>query len=197
MEMAMCRLFYLISCVLAALTALGACGSRLLPATPAGLAFQPGRYVKESYFAPDFKPVDATYAFNAFTVTAAREVPAEEFLELFREELVRAWRAQGLRTSSGKKTCRLSGTIHHLSVKGARFRFLTGRLHATIALSGTITRGEQVLFTFRDQINMSSPQAPGSAAPQEKILLLRQLARETVHHLLNELLLHGPTDDSG
>ncbi len=193
----MCRLFSVTSFVLAALIALGACGSRSLPAGPSGLSFQPGRYVRESYFAPDFKPVDETYAFNAFTVITAREAPAEEFLKLFREELELAWGAQGLKTGSGKKTCRLSGTIHHLSVKGARFRFLTGRLHATLVLSGAITRGEQVLFAFRDQIKMSSPLAPGSAAPQEKILLLRQLARETVHHLLNELLLHGPTDDSG
>lgn len=193
----MCRLFFLISCLLAALTALGACGPRPLPAASAGLPFQPGRYVKESYFAPDFKPVEATYAVNAFPVTAARNAASEAFSKLFQEELVRAWQAQGLKVGSGKKTCRLSGTIYHLSVKGARFRFLTGRLRATLTISGAITLGDQVLFAFRDRVTMSSPVAPGLGVPKEKELLLSQLARETVFHLLNELMLHGPSIESG
>ena len=191
------RLFFLISILLAALTALGACGPRPLPAAFAGLPLQPGRYVKESYFAPNFKPVEATYTINAFPVAAARNLSSEEFSKLFQEELVRAWQAQGLKVGSGKKTCRLSGTIHHLSVKGARLRFLTGRLHATLTISGAITRGDQVLFAFRDRVTMSSPVAPGLGAPKEKELLLSQLARETVFHLLNELLLHGPSIESG
>ena len=130
-------------------------------------------------------------------VAAARNSSSEEFSKLFQEELVRAWQGQGLKVGSGKKTCRLSGTIYHLSVKGARLRFLTGRLRATLTISGAITRGDQVLFAFRDRVTMSSPVAPGLGAPEEKELLLSQLARETVFHLLNELLLHGPSIESG
>ncbi len=80
---------------------------------------------------------------------------------------------------------------------GTRLRWLTGRLHASLAIAGTISRGEQVLFAFRDQVNVSSPLAPGPPAPREQELLLRQLARESIHHLLNELLLHGILDESG
>ena len=55
-----------------------------------------------------------------------------------------------------------------------------------------------MLFAFRDQVYLSSPLAPGLAAPMEKDLLLARLAREAVNHILNELLLHGPlTAESG
>jgi hypothetical protein len=70
---------------------------------------------------------------------------------------------------------------------------LSGRLFASLTIAGTINRGEQVLFAFQDQINLSSPVSPGLAAPREQDLLLHQLAREAAHHILNELLLHGRT----
>ena len=194
----MCRWFSRILCLFTVLVTVAACHPWVLPAGPAaGVPLQPGRYVKESYFAPDFKPAQITYSFNAFPVTQATNAPEQAFQKIFQEELIRAWQDQGLKIASGKEAGRVSGTINRLLVRGARFRWLTGRLHASLAISGTITRGSQVLFAFRDQVYMSSPLAPGRAAPQEKDLLLRQLARETVHHLLNELLLHGPTDDSG
>jgi hypothetical protein len=195
MEMAMCRLLLRVTSVLAALS-VGACGPRLFPAAPAGLAglpLKPGQYVQESYFAPDFKPDEASYTFGAFPVTEANGAPAEKFLKIFQDELVSAWQAQGLKLGPGENACLLSGTIWHLSVKGARLRWLTGRLFASLSISGEITRGGQVLFAFRDQVEVSSPLSPGPAAPREQELLLRQLARETVHHLLNELLLHGAT----
>jgi len=197
MEMAMCRWSCWIFCVLAALAAVGACGPRALPPKPAAVVFLPGEYVKESYFAPDFNPAECIYSLNAFPVAQASNASAEAFRKIFAEELVRAWQAQGLRIGSGKDACSLTGTIHRLTVRGADFRWLTGRLFASLTISGTITRGSQVLFAFRDQVYLSSPLAPGLAAPMEKDLLLRRLAREAVNHLLNELLLHGSTPNSG
>jgi hypothetical protein len=195
MEMAMCRCW--IFCVLAALVAAAACGPLALPPKPAAVLFLPGEYVKESYFAPDFKPAESIYSLHAFPVARASNASVEAFQKTFQEELVRAWQAQGLKIGTGKDACRLSGTIHDLAVRGAHFRWLTGRLFASLTISGTITRGEQVLFAFRDQVYLSSPLAPGLAAPKEKDLLLRRLAREAVNHLLNELLLHGSIGESG
>ena len=182
---------------MAALMAVGACGPRALPPKPAAVVFLPGEYVKESYFAPDFKPADIIYSLNAFPVARASNASAEAFQKIFAEELVRAWQAQGLKIGSGQDACSLSGTIHYLAVRGAHLRWLTGRLFASLTISGTITRGDQVLFAFRDQVYLSSPVAPGLAAPREKDLLLARLARETVNHLLNELLLHWSTAESG
>lgn len=193
----MCRWSCWIFCFLAALTVVGACGPRALPPKPAAVVFLPGEYLKESYFAPNFKPAETVYSLNAFPVAQASNAPAEAFRKIFAEELVRAWQVQGLKTGSGKDACSLSGTIHRLTVRGARLRWLTGRLFASLTISGTITRGAQVLFAFRDQVYLSSPLAPGLAAPREKELLLARLARETVNHLLNELLLHGSTGESG
>jgi hypothetical protein len=195
MEMAMRRLFFLMACVLAAfLAALGACGPLALPPHPAGLPLQPGQYVRESYFAPGFKPEEASYTFTVFTVAPDSEAQGIAFLKVFQDELVRAWQAQGLKLGQGEKIARLSGTIQHLSIKGARLRWLSGRIFASLTISGTITQGEQVLFAFQDQINLSSPVSPGLAAPKEQDLLLHQLARETACHILNELLLHGEND---
>ncbi len=196
----MCRLCLWVTSVVAALAILGGCGPRLLPAPPATLAgvpLKPGRYVKESYVAPDFKPDEVSYTLGAFTVAPTGQAPAELFSKIFQDELGRSWQAQGLKLASGKDACLVTGTIEQLAVMGTRLRWLTGRLHASLAIAGTITRGEQVLFAFRDQVNVSSPLAPGPPAPREQELLLRQLARESIHHLLNELLLHGILDESG
>jgi hypothetical protein len=187
--MAMGRLLCLIFVVLVLLASSCAWGLQPLPTAPMGLALQPGRYVKESYFAPDFKPEEASYTFAAFPVEQADKAPSEVFQNIFQEELVRAWQAQGLKLGPGEKAGRLSGTIHHLSLRGARLRWLTGRMHASLTISGSFIREGQVLFAFRDHVNVSSPLAPGPAAPREQDLLLRRLAREAVHHLLNELLL--------
>jgi hypothetical protein len=194
MEMAMRRLFFLMACVLAAfLAALGACGPLVLPPPPAGLPLRPGQYVRQSYLAPDFTPEGASYTFKVFTVAPGSDALAEAFLKVLQDELVRAWQAQGLKLGQGEEVARLSGTIQDLSITGARLRWLSGRLFASLTIAGTITRGEQVLFAFQDQINLSSPVSPGLAAPREQDLLLHQLAREAAHHILNELLLHGRT----
>jgi len=191
------RMPCLVAFALAALAVVSACAPRPLPAGPSGLALQPGRYVSECYFAPGFKPGEVAYALTPFTVAAASDVDAPAFLKLFQEELTRAWQAQGLKLNQGEVAVRLSGAIHQLAVRGARLRLVTGRVHAVLTLSGAIAQGDQVLFAFRDRVLVSSPLAPGPAAPQERLLLLRFLARETVTHLLNELLLHGETAESG
>jgi hypothetical protein len=194
MEMAMRRLFFLMACVLAAITAvLGACAPLVLPPPPAGVPLQPGQYVRLSYFSPDFKPDNVSYSFNDFTVAPGSDAVTETFQKIFQNELVRAWQAQGLKLDHGKEAVRLSGSIQHLSVQGARLRWLSGRIFASLTIAGTITAGDQVLFAFQDQINLSSPVSPGLIAPREQDLLLRQLAREAAQHILNELLLHGRT----
>lgn len=194
----MCRWFFWFCCGLAVLATVAASRPRVLTAGPAAVPLQPGRYVKESYFAPDFQPDRMAYTLNAFPVTQADNVPEQEFQKIFQEELDRAWQDQGLKLASGSDAACVSGIIRRVSLRGARVRWLTGRLHASLTVAGTITRGSQVVFAFRDQVYMSSPVDPGRPAPREKDLLLRRLARETVHHLLNELLLHGPpTAESG
>jgi len=196
----MCRLCLWVTSVVAALAILGGCGPRLLPAPPADLAgvpLQPGRYVQESSVAPDFNPEGVSYSLGAFTVAGADRAPVETFSKIFQDELARAWQAQGLKLAPGENACLVTGAIRDLSVTGTRVRWLTGRVHASLAISGAITRGGQVLFAFRDQVSVSSPLAPGPPAPREQELLLRQLARESIHHLLNELLLHGILEESG
>jgi len=194
----MSRWFFWILCVCTVLAAVAACRPRVWPAGSTAAPFQPGRYVTESYFSPDFQPQQTAFTLAAFPVTRADNVSADAFEKIFQEELLLAWQEQGLKPAAGRDAARVSGTIHRVSVRGARLRWLTGQLHASLVVSGEITRGSQVLFAFRDQVFLSSPVAPGRASPQEKDLLLRHLARETVHHLLNELLLHGPpTADSG
>jgi hypothetical protein len=194
MEMAMRRLLFLMACVLTAfIAALGACAPLILPPPPAGVPLLPGQYVRLSYFAPDFKPEDVSYTINAFTVAPDSDAQAGAFAKILQDELIRAWQAQGLKLDHGEEAARLSGTIQYLSVKGARLRWLSGRIFASLTIAGTIARGEQVLFAFQDQINLSSPVSPGFVAPREQDLLLRHLAREAAQHILNELLLHGRT----
>ncbi len=186
------RCFSWMTCVLAALTAAAwACGPRFLPPLPAVPTYPPGQYVLESYVAPNFKPEDLSYTIAPFAMGPHSQVAAETFLKIFQEELVRAWQAQGLKLSPGAPASLVSGTIQQLAIRGAQLRWLTGRLHAELTITGAITRGEEVLFAFKDQVNLSSPLSPGLAAPKEQDLLLRQLAREAVHRVLNELLLHG------
>ncbi len=185
----MCRLCLWVTSVLAVLT-VGACGPRLmLPAAPAGVPLQPGIYVKESYLAPGFKPEEMSYILDDFTVTEANGASPELFLPIFQDELSKSWQAQGLKLGPGESAATLSGTIQNLAVQGARLRWLTGRLQASLVIAGTITRGNRVLFAFQDALEVSSPLAPGPPAPREQELLLRQLAREAIHHILNELLL--------
>ncbi len=172
-------------------------GVKPLPGAPAGAIWQPGRYVQSSFFAPDFKPEEMSYTLTAFPVEQADRAPAAAFEKIFQAELVRAWQAQGLKLGPAEPAATLSGTVHHLSLKGARLRWLTGRVHASLTMSGALTRGGQVLFAFRDQVRLSSPLAPGPAVPREQEMLLSRLAREAAQHLLNELLLQGRTPDSG
>ncbi len=193
------RLCLWVTSVLAVLT-VGACGPRLmLPAAPAGVPLQPGIYVKESYLAPGFKPEEMSYILDDFTVTEANGASPELFLPIFQDELSKSWQAQGLKLGPGESAATLSGTIQNLAVQGARLRWLTGRLQASLVIAGTITRGNRVLFAFQDALEVSSPLAPGPPAPREQELLLRQLAREAIHHILNELLLKalqaGPNQD--
>ena len=195
----MCRLCLWVTSVLAVL-AVGACGPRLmLPAAPAGVPLQPGIYVRESYLAPGFKPDEISYTLGDFTVTETNGASPGLFLKIFQDELIRNWQAQGLKLGPGENAGTLSGVIQNLAVQGTRLRWLTGRLHASLIISGTITRGDQVLFAFQDVVEVSSPLAPGPPAPREQDLLLRQLAREAIHRLLNELMLTalpaGPNQD--
>lgn len=168
-----------------------------LPGGPAGMTMQPGRYVQASFFASDFKPEEMSYTLTAFPVEQAERAPAAAFEKIFQAELVQAWQAQGLKLGPAEPAAALSGTIHHLALRGTRLRWLTGRVHACLTISGAVTQGGRVVYAFRDQVHLSSPLAPGLAAPREQEMLLSRLAREAVHHILNELLLQGRTPESG
>ncbi len=190
------RLLCRILLVLMVLILMGNCGPRTLPAAAGSVPRQPGRYVQESFVASDFNPAEVAYTFAAFPVEQGDRAPSEAFQNIFQEELLRAWQAQGLQVKPGGNSGRLAGVIHRLSLRGTRVRWLTGRIHASLSLSGTITFGDRVVFAFWDSLRVSSPVAPGPAAPREQELLLRRLAREAVHRLLNELLLQGRNPES-
>jgi hypothetical protein len=167
------------------------CAPRLAPATPAGVALTPGRYLTAYYRAPDFIPAQTAYVLSPFTVETAQSVAADTFQSLFMEELTQAWRANGLKLSHQGDTV-IDGVVQFVALRGTAFRFLRGRVNADLVVSGAITRGGDILFACQDRISLSSPVNPGPPAPKEDELLLRQAARTFAIHLLNEMLLHWP-----
>ncbi len=173
------------------LVLLGGCAGTGTAVFPAGVTPTRGVYLAKIYRGPDFDPAQAGYALRAFTLEKARGIDPKVFNPIFAEELAKAWDANGLQVSSKKGALAVSGTIQLVRVQGGSLRFLLGQIYSTIVVSGTITRGNQILFAFEDQVDMSSPILPGKPAPKEKELLLRQTCREFAHHLLNELLLQG------
>jgi hypothetical protein len=174
----------------------GGCASHRLPPPPAGLSFKPGNFVKEYFFAPGFAPAQVSYALEPFTVEQAQGVAPETFVALLRTELTRAWEDNGLKLSAKKPGCRLALTIHQVRVDTGSLRFLRGKISAHLAASGTITQDDRLLFAFRDRLSLNSPVSLGPPAPKESELLLKEISRELVHRLLNELLLHGLTADA-
>ena len=102
------------------------CVPRLAPATPAGVALSPGRYLTAYYRAPDFTPAQAAYVLTPFKVETAQGVAADTFQALFMEELTLAWRANGLKLSRPGDTV-VDGVVQFVAVRGAAFRFLTGQ----------------------------------------------------------------------
>jgi len=167
------------------------CAPRLAPATPAGIALGPGRYLTAYYRAPDFTPARAAYVLKPFTVETTQGVAQDTFQALFMEELTQAWRANGLKLSEAGDAV-VDGVVQFVQVRGAAFRFIRGRIDADLVVSGAITRGGEVLFACQDRITLSSPVNPGPPAPKEDELLLRQAARTFANHLLNEMLLYWP-----
>jgi len=177
--------------VILCLMGAGACAPRLAPATPAGVALSPGRYLTAYYRAPDFTPAQAAYVLTPFRVETSQGVAADTFQDLFMEELTLAWRANGLKLS-GQGDTAVGGVVQWVALRGAAFRFLRGRIDADLVVSGAITRGGDLLFACQDRITISSPVNPGPPAPKEDELLLRQAARTFASHLLNEMLLYWP-----
>jgi hypothetical protein len=173
------------------LVCLWGCMPRLAPATPPGVALEPGRYLTAFYRAPDFTPAPAAYVLTPFRVETAQGVAPDTFQALFMEELTQAWRANGLKLSDQGDTV-VDGVVQFVAVRGAAFRFLRGRIDTDLVVSGAITRGGDTLFACQDRITMSSPVNPGPPAPKEEELLLRQAARTFAIHLLNEMLLYWP-----
>jgi hypothetical protein len=166
------------------------CAPRLTPVTPEGLSLAPGRYLTYFYRAPDFEPSRAVYVIKPFSVEQARGVASETFGSIFQEELVRAWQANGLRLAPQGDAV-LSGAIHAVKLRGASFRFLTGKISVDLVISGAIVKGGETLFAFKDRLHLASPIKPGPPAPKETELLLRDAARTMAAHLLNEMLLYG------
>jgi hypothetical protein len=167
------------------------CVPRVPPATPPGVTLQPGRYLTAYYRAPDFAPGQATYVLQPFPVETAQGFPADAFQSLFMQELTQAWQANGLKLSPQGDTV-LNGLIQSVAIYGKTFRFIRGKIDATLVVSASITRGEETLFACQDRISLSSPVNPGPPAPKEDELLLRQAARTFAIHLLNEMLLYWP-----
>lgn len=170
------------------LTLSGGCLPRPLPALPAGLTLQPGRYLSESYRASGFVADQVTYTLAPFTVAQAQNIAADTFQSLLQAELARAWEANGLKVAPRGDVV-LAGTVQLVRVNKG-LRFLVGRISADLLVSGAITRGEQILFAFQDRIHLASPVNPGPPAPKENELLLQQVIRNFSDHLLTELLLH-------
>ena len=173
------------------LAGLGGCVHRLPPDVPPGVTLQPGKYLTAYYRASDFTPAQATYVLTPFPVQTAQNFPPGAFQALFMEELTQVWQANGLRFSPQGDT-HLDGMIQAVAIYGRTFRFIRGKIDATLVVSASITRGDDTLFACQDRISMSSPVNPGPPAPKEDELLLRQAARTFAIHLLNELLLYWP-----
>jgi hypothetical protein len=167
------------------------CAPRLAPATPPGVALEPGRYLTAYYRAPDFTPAQAQYVLTPFPVETAHGVAADSFQNLFMEELTQAWRANGLKLSPQGDT-EVSGVVQRVAVRGRAFRFIRGKIDADLVVSASLTRGGDTRFACQDRISLSSPVNPGPPAPKEEELLLRQAARTFAVHLLNEMLLYWP-----
>jgi hypothetical protein len=165
------------------------CAPKIAPTLPGGLALQPGRYLTSSYRAPDFDPARTACALESFLVEIAREVDPETFQKQFQEELSRALKANGLKIDPQSPTV-LSGAVQQVQIHGAAFRFLAGRITASLTVQGTISRGGEILFAFQDRLKVSSPVNPGPPAPKERELLLNQAAHTFAAHLMNELLLY-------
>jgi hypothetical protein len=161
------------------------------PAALPGATLQPGRFLEAFYRNPEFIPERSNFVLEPFNVELAVETSVETFQTMLREELAKAWEANGLKLGAGEEACRVSGTVHQVEVGGGRIRFLMGKIHADLSISGVITRGEQTLFAFQDRIHVTAPVKPGRAAPREAELLLRRAAQEFAAHLLNEMLLQG------
>jgi hypothetical protein len=158
---------------------------------PAGITLTIGTYISKAYRAPDFDPVKAGYVLKPFNLVQAKGIDPAVFKPIFAAELAKAWDDNGLQLSPKKDALTVSGDILLVRVRGGHFRFLLGQIYSTLVVSGTVRRGDQVLFAFEDHIDVSSPILPGKAAPREKELLLRQACKEFARHLLNELLLQG------
>ncbi len=159
-----------------------------LPAPPPGITLQPGRYLTAVFQAPEFAPDQTAYSLETFTVDASQGVEAGAFQTLFRTELARALEANGLKQETSQEACRLSGSVQLAALRGTRLRFVFGSISVELIVSGTITRGEEILFAFQDRVNITSPTRAGTA-PKEVEILLRQAAQTFAAHLLNELLL--------
>lgn len=168
------------------------CRSLTLPPPPPGVELRPGQYVGEYFAAPDFDPAAGRYQLAPLRVEEGRTTAAA-FPRLFQEELSRAFAANGLTLGLAPADYRLSAVIHRVEVSRA-FRWWRGRISAHLLFSGTITHKERVVFACRDAVTLSSPVAPGPAAPREEELLLRQLARTAAQRLLNQMLLYRFSD---
>ncbi len=159
-----------------------------LPAPPPGITLQPGRYLTAVFQAPEFAPDQTAYSLETFTVDASQGVEAGAFQTLFRTELARALEANGLKQETSQEACRLSGSVQLAALRGTRLRFIFGSISVELIVSGTITRGEEILFAFQDRVDITSPTRAGTA-PKEVEILLRQAVQTLAVHLLNELLL--------
>jgi hypothetical protein len=184
-------------CLALLVVSVGSCVPRPLPGPVAGVTLKPGRYLEGYYRAPGFAPAKVTYTLEPFTVEEARGVGPNTFRDLLQAELSQAWEANGLKLKGPQGSCRISGTVSLVSVEGTFLRFLTGKISARLEVSGAITREGRTLFAFYDRVQMNSPVNPGSPAPKERELLLRQAARLFVDHLLTELLFQKLPEPEG
>jgi hypothetical protein len=173
-----------------ALVVMSGCVPRLPPALPAGITLEPGRYLEAVYRSPDFDPAQAVYLIEPFPVARSSGVAAASFQAILQNELTRSWQANGLRLSPRGDTT-VSGTVQYVDIGGTSYRWLSGSIYSDLVVSGTITRGSQILYAFQDRIHLSSPVKPGPPAPKEADLLLQESARTFAIHLLTEMLLYG------
>lgn len=171
-----------------AMVCLWGCVPRPAPTLPAGISLQPGRYLTASYRAPEFDPGRTAYKLEPFTVESAQGMDPGAFQAQFQDELARAMQANGLKLDPASATS-MRGTVQQVEIRGAAFRFVTGKITAYLTVQGVITRGDEILFAFQDRLRLASPVKPGAAAPKERELLLNQAARTVATHLMNELLL--------
>lgn len=154
-----------------------------------GLPLAPGRYLTLYYGSPDFNPARTSYRLEDFSLEQVQGFDPALAARWFQEELAGALQKNGLALNAEKARCTLSGTVSQFYLRGPALRFLTGKSHARLRVAGVILQGQEIVFAFQDQVQVTLPINPRHQSSLESELIARRLIRRFASNLINEMLL--------